>query len=330
MRLLILGGTGFLGRELVACALEEGHEVTCLARGTQGPPDSAAAFVQADRTRAGAYDEVATRPWDCVIDLTWDPGCAEGALTALAPRARHWIFVSTVSVYARHDHAGADETAEILAPDFARGPGIERYGEAKAACEELCRRHLGDRLLIARAGLIGGPGDGSGRSGYWVARCARNPLSPLLVPDTPEASTQVVDVRDLAQWLIACAETRVTGTFDAVGPPVPFAEWVDLCRHVGGHTGEVRAADVDWLLAHDVAIFMGPRSMAMWVDERGDYRGWSRRSGTRAESAGLAHRPREAVVTDLLAWETAEGLDRPRGAGLTAEEEAELLGLLRS
>lgn len=323
----MLGGTAFLGREVSLAAIRRGHEITCLARGTERHPVAGARFVAVDRSAPSPYAHVADEPWDCVIELTWDPGFAADALDALAT-ARHWILVSTISVYASHAEPQADEGAEVLPPDFARGPTLERYGQAKSACEALSREARGDRLLIARAGLIGGRGDGSGRSGYWVARAARDPKAPMLMPDTPDASTQVVDVRDLAEWLLDCAERDTVGTFDAVGPAVPFGDWVELCREIGGHTASVHEVSADWLLEHDVAMFMGPRSMAMWVDERGDFRGWSRRSGVRALHAGLRHRPRADMVADLLAWEITEGLDRPRGAGLTAEEERELLRML--
>lgn len=325
MRLLILGGTAFLGRELAVTARGRGHQVTCLARGVAGAPEPGVAFVQADRTSPSAYDDVRERSWDAVVELTWDPGLAAAALDALAGRAAHWTYVSSVSAYARHDAPGAGEDAALLPPDFEPGPGIERYGQAKAACEQLDARAVGDRLLVVRPGLIGGPGDASGRSGYWVARAARNRESAMLVPDTPTAATQVVDVRDLSRWLVSCAEAQVTGTYDAVGPQVPFADWVALCRAVGGHRGPVRPVDPDVLAGLDVAPFMGPRSLAMWVDERGDLAGWSRRSGDRAVQAGLVHRPREDVVADLLRWESEQGLDRPRDAGLTPHEEAEIL-----
>ena len=238
MRILILGGTAFLSTEIARQALKSGHEVTCLARGTSAAAPRGATWVRADRSQGkDAYAPVAAgrsdpAGWDAVIDVSRDPVQAREALEVLAGSAGHWTVVSSCSVYADHSVAGAAEDAPVLPP---LAPGTElsmaNYGEAKSAIEHWTRELAGDKAHLCRAGLIGGPGDGSDRYGYWPARFARDD-DPVLVPDIPVDATQIIDVRDLAAWILTAAENGTTGALNAVGEPVPFAAYLEESRQL--------------------------------------------------------------------------------------------------
>ncbi len=324
MQILILGGTAWLGREIARQAMHRGHAVTCLARGDSGPVVHGATLVQGDRSRPGGYDAV-RRDWDAVVEVSWQPGMVRDALIALHERTAHWTYVSSISAYAEAD-GRADESARLLEPTGRETAGRDEYGAAKVACERASSEFADDLLLIARAGLIGGPGDHTGRSGYWVARAARAPDRPMLVPDAPDLPTQVVDVRDLAGFLVRSSEAGVLGTLDTVGPAVPLEEWVELARVAGGHVGAVVRADPRWLLDRGVSPWMGPESLPLWPGPEPT----PARSGAAALAAGLHHRSRAELMDDLLRWERDQGLDRPRPAGLTDSFEQELLGALGS
>jgi nucleoside-diphosphate-sugar epimerase len=237
MRVLVLGGTQWLGSAIATAAVARGHDVTALARGESGPVPPGVTLVRADRTAEGAYDAVSGAEWDAVIDVARQPGQVRSAVAALGSRAGNWVFVSSCSVYAAHDQPGADESAELLPAHQGDVAGPEAYGEGKAACEQAVLEARGrEGCLIARAGLIGGPGDHSDRTGYWPLRLAHPATDDgsVLVPDTPTLGTQVIDVRDLAGWLVESSEVRRSGVLNAAGDVIPFAEHLATARAVAG------------------------------------------------------------------------------------------------
>ncbi|MDF2052254.1 epimerase [Arthrobacter sp. Cr_A7] len=326
MRILVLGGTAFLSAEIAGQAVTAGHQVTCLARGSAGQPPSGAAWIRADRSLgANAYAGV-SGDWDAVIEVARDPDPAQGALDALAQRAGHWTFVSSCSVYADHSMPGAAEDAALL-PSLPSGTQstAENYGESKVAIEGATLAAAGGRVHLCRAGLIGGPGDGSDRYGYWPGRFARD-SGPVIVPDIDADPTQVIDVRDLAAWILLAAEQGTRGVLNAVGDQVPFGQYVGTSGDIAGNTGSVVAAPEDWLVAEGVGYWAGPDSLPLWLPP--DHGGFMARSNQAARAAGLVLRPWQETLEDTLRDERARGLARPRKAGLAPDTEARLVSRL--
>ena len=241
---LVLGGTGWLSGRIAATWADAGASVTCLARGAREAPYGTT-LVAGDRDAADAYDEVARREWDEVVDISSNPVHVAAALEALAPRSRHWTYISTVSVYASNDEPGADESAELLVP---AGPDDEEdYGRAKVRAEASVRDALGFRAAIVRPGLIVGPGDPTDRFGYWVGRFALAGDGDVLAPDADGRGAQVIDVDDLAPFVQAVGRERWTGVVNAAGDPVALGEVLTLAREVAGHSGALVTASDGWL-----------------------------------------------------------------------------------
>lgn len=300
-RILILGGTSWLGGTLARIALERGHQVTCLARGESGSVPDGATLVKADRWEVGAYDGVAGQHWDAVIEVSWQPELVRSALRALADRAGHWTYVSSCSVYSDESTIGADESAATLEPWAGTGRvTIEEYGPAKVSCEAACEAAFPSKgLLIARAGLIAGHADRSDRFGYWPGRFAAITAEEAVVLVPPmESPVQVIDVEDLATWLISAAEAGTAGVFDAVTEAATFGDLFSECALATQKEPAFAVPEQEWLLAQGVAEWAGPQSLPLWVK----------------------------LPDSALAWERELGLDRSgRKAGLSREKETELV-----
>lgn len=322
MRILVLGGTAFLSAEIARQAVAAGHQVTCLARGSAAEPPDGVQWIKADRSLgANSYTALAG-DWDEVVEVARDPVPARDALAAFADRARHWTFVSSCSVYASQATPGAAEDAarlDPLAPGSESTP--ENYGESKAAIELATAEAAGDKAHICRAGLISGPGDPTDRYGYWPARFARD-NKPAIVPDIAGSPTQVIDVRDLAGWVLHAAGQGVTGALNAVGDQVPFGDYIAAARTAAGYQGEILTAPEQWLVGQGIGYWAGPDSLPLWLPPGHD--GFCARSNRAACAAGLTTRSWQETLKDTLDDERRRGLDRHRMAGLTPAREARL------
>lgn len=331
-RILVLGGTAFLSREVARQALTQGYDVTCLARGSAPHPEGVR-FVAADRDEDDGLAAVAGEHWDAVVDVTLHPIHVRRAVRDL--RTDHWVYVSTANVY--EPGAGLGEDAPLVEP-FAgdRMSTMEEYGPAKVACEN-AYRDSGTSATLARAGLIGGPGDVSGRSGYWPWRFA-HPVSPkayaestgrggdgppeVVVPDDRDFPTALVDVRDLAGWLLLAATERLDGAYNLTGPSTPLGQVLAAAAEVAGGRARPRPVAPARLAELGVSGWMGPASLPLWIDDP-DLRGFSTMDTGRAMADGLTTRPLVETFRDVLPYE--ETRQDPRRCGLDDADEARVL-----
>ncbi|PQZ93676.1 reductase [Arthrobacter sp. MYb227] len=322
-RTLILGGTAWLGRELAKQLIAKGVEVTCLARGESGKVPNGAKLLQADRRAPAAYDRVKDLDWDEVIELSYEPEFVTGALDNLAERAKHWTLVSSVSVYASNQEPGAGEYASLVEPT-----DLEDYAQAKVAAEYASTAALGERLLIARPGLIVGPGDTSDRFSYWVSRLALAGHEDVLVPDVSTRFVQFIDVRDLASWLVKAGDQGLAGTFNVVGQEHQFADFLQAVTLSASYSGEFVTATDQWLQEHDVKYWAGPYSLPLWLPNGEE--GFAQRSSFRYVASGGSIRPLNDTLGDVLSDERTRGLERTRRSGLSRTEELALLQQFRA
>jgi nucleoside-diphosphate-sugar epimerase len=336
MRLLVLGGTIFVGYAVAAEALRRGHDVLCAARGESGSVPGGAMLVKVDRDAEDGLAPLAAEQFDAVVDVAplsypW----VERALRTFADTAGHWTFVSTINVYADNATPGqTPETGPLVPPlkqhatreemAAAGEDGVRLYGGIKVASENAVREAMGEHAFVVRPGLVTGSWDRSDRFGYWPGRFARG--GRVLVPDAPGQPMQYHDVRDLARWIVDAAEKDLAGTYDGIGPQQPLTELIEGIAAAVGADVELVRATPEQLVAAEVNPWTGPRSLPMWLPP--DYDGMKSHDVTPSLAAGMPVRPLAEAVADALERERELGLDRERKAGLSPDEEKEVLAKL--
>jgi 2'-hydroxyisoflavone reductase len=328
MRILILGGTGFIGPHQVRYALERGHTVTLFNRGKTNPglfPE--VEKLQGDRA-VGDYAALKGKEWDVVIDNpTTIPRWVRQAAEAVKGRAKQFVFISTISTYASNATPDADESAPLATTTEPESEdGRKYYGPLKALSEGEARKAFGERTTIIRPGLIVGPGDLSDRFTYWPVRLERG--GEVLAPGTPSDPSQIIDARDLSEFIIRCCENETMGVFNVTGP----SSYLSIAEMLGG----IRAAmvtdahltfvDADFLAAQNVRPWS---DMPVWIPPRGDTAGFMRRSIDKALKAGLTFRPLADTARDTLTFYHAQSEERQAAlrAGLAPAREKEVLAL---
>lgn len=348
LRILILGGTGFTGPHQVRYAVARGHKVAVFNRGrrTADLPES----VEHLRGDRNAPDGVAalrnSGPWDVVIDVpTTLPKWVRDAGEALKGRAGHFVFVSTISTYADFATPNMNEDAKLAEYTGEKDPfslppqeAGAHYGALKVLSEREAAKYWPGKTTIIRPGLIVGEGDTSDRFTYWPVRVAKG--GEVLVPGTGEEPVQIIDARDLAEFIVRMAEQRASGTYNATGPrsALTMREMVAGIRGALPGSLDVKFTYVpaDFLAQHQIRGWAGPNSLPVWVAPREGNDGWNRVSIQRALEKGLTFRSLADTTQSVLDWYPEWYATLPperqqqRGAGITAEKEHEVLAAWRS
>ena len=326
MKILIIGGTRFLGRHLVESALARGHEVTLFNRGKTNPDlFKQVQTISGDREKD--LDQVSGK-YDAVIDTCgYFPRIVRMSAEALKDKVQSYIFISSISVYDGFSKIGINESDPVgkIADETIEEITGESYGPLKALCEKAVQDVFGDRSLIVRPGLIVGPHDPTDRFTYWPVRVARG--GDVLTPEKPDVPIQIVDVRDLSDFIIEIIQQNMSGVFNATGPEheLTLGEMLNACKQVSGSDANFKWASVEFLNQNQVAPWS---DMPVWVPNVPEDAGFSRVDISKAVRAGLKFMPLEATIRDTLEWGKSRPSDHEWRAGLKPERERELLRLL--
>ncbi|MET0327667.1 MAG: NAD-dependent epimerase/dehydratase family protein [Luteimonas sp.] len=335
-KLLVLGGTGFLGPHFVERAHARGHTLTLFNRGRSNPARfDGTSLAGIEQLRGDRKDDLAAlegdRRWDAVLDTSaYFPADVARSAGLLAGRVGHYQIISSISVYARNDIAN-DEDSPLATLDDPQTRTItgETYGGLKAACERAAQDAQPGRTSVVRPGLIVGPGDTTDRFTWWPARADRG--GEIAAPGTPEDPTQCIDVRDLAAFLLHLIEQGTTGVFNADAAPatLTMGRLLDSCVREAKAAGGAPDARTTWLPA-DFLEAQGVKAwsdMPVWIAPVGEYAGFGKTRVDRAVAAGLTHRPINDTVRDTLAWWRAQPAERRAApkSGLSPAREAAVL-----
>lgn len=333
MRILILGGTGFIGPHQIRYAVERGHKVTMFNRGKTNPT----VFPNVERLegdRDGKLDALKGREWDAVIDNPATlPRWVRDAAQLLKDSAGHYLFISTLSVYADNSKpdVGEDSALATLTDPTVETITGETYGGLKALAEKEAEKAFSGRATIVRPGLIVGPGDPTDRFTYWPARIARG--GEVLAPGDPNNPVQIIDARDLGEWTIRLVEQKSFGTFNAIGPASPLTMAEMLYGIRGVISGSVPISftwvPVAFLEAQKIQAWS---DMPVWIPAEGEYAGFGRRSNRRAIAASLTFRPLADTARATLEYHESRPAERKAKmrAGVTSQRETEVLAAWRN
>lgn len=336
LRILMLGGTRFIGIHMTRLALERGHEVTHFTRGRSGL-GLFPSVRQLNGDRNGQIDALASGEWDAVIDNSgYVPRHVRLSAELLAPRVRQYVFVSSISVYPDFSvPRGEDSAVGKLDDETVEKVDGTTYGPLKALCEQAAERAFPGRSTILRPGLIVGPEDNTDRFTYWPARAARG--GEFIAPVGPSEAIQVIDARDLAAFALRCIEERTMGVFNLVSAPGQFTigDVVTESVRAAGRLAKPAATPRPlWLpLAFlDAQKIEGWSDLPVWSASRDGEAAFAATPAQRALAAGLSIRPMRSTVTDTLAWHLArpEAQRNALKAGLSAEREAAALAAWRA
>ncbi|MDY7227303.1 epimerase [Hyalangium rubrum] len=333
-KILVLGGTGFLGPAFVTAAQARGHTLTLFNRGKTRPdwfPETEKLRGDRDPKKDEGLKALEGRKFDAVLDTSgYYPRMVQASAELLAPHVQQYIYISSISAYASDQTPREDEsapTAKLADPTVeTMGTNYENFGGLKRLCEEAAEKALPGRVANIRPGYIVGPLDGSDRFTYWPVRFDKG--GQMLAPGTPEDPIQVIDVRDLAEWLVKVVEDNTTGIFNATGPEKPWnmGGVLATCKKVTGKDTKLTWVPAEFLAKHGES---GDGSIPIWMPPTGKTAGAHLRSNAKAVKAGLKFRPTSVTVKDTLKYFKElpeERRNKPR-AGLTPEREAELLAL---